>query len=291
MTKHIVVTSNCITGGVASAIQYLCPDATVHPRPVFGGEDHTELFNVLRVADVWVSAFNLELAQSPVIQQVNPKLQVFKLPLFNFAAFHPDICYVKNRNTGQLTMPHYNSRIVAWCYNQGVKADNVEGMFEEAALSQLGYLDMWKRETDMLKIFFQQSDLDAEFDTLYRRFRRMGCFMHSINHPKVGVLIEISKAIVNKLGLRQIELSADVVFNDVLDGVSWPVYPGIASSLGIANGSFVFKLGERQIVPDLSTFIKYSYEKYAADGMKPGDLEFAHAPGPKFEDAINSLAR
>lgn len=286
MSNIIVVTSNCVTAGLSTALQFLCPSYRIVPFPISDLENADKARNVLGAAAIWITAFHFDTPAKLGLDQTNPGLRVFKIPALSFAAFHPDICYVRNQNDNDLVMPHYNSRIGVWAYNRGLSVDQTLPLFSAEVFGAVGYLNRWDSEVQHLQRQFERTDLKNEFEAVHRRLRRMGCFMHSINHPRVELIIEIARAVARALQLPTVDKGAEILFSDVLDNVNWPIYPAIAESLGLSTGSYVFKLGERLFAHTLHAYLQYSFQNYQRLGAHPGQLKFEHSEPKGFSQAL-----
>lgn len=282
----IVVTSNCVTAGLSTALQFLCPGQRIVPLPISDLENTAKVKQALGAAGIWVTAFQFDLPSQLQIGQTNPDLRLFKIPALSFSAFHPDICYARNQNTNELVEPHYNSRIGVWAYNRGLQVEQALTLFSAETFAKVGYLNNWDSEVQHFQRQFERTDLKNEFAAFYLRLRRMGCFMHSINHPRVEMIIELARAIARALQLPTLEKGTEILFSDTLDNVNWPIYPPIAESLGLANGSYVFKLGERSLATSLEAYLRYSYQNYQRLGVAPGQLKFEHSEPKGFSQAL-----
>src|SRR6185312_8433721 len=81
-----------------------------------------------------------------------------------------------------------------------------------------------------------------DFRPLLNEWSARGCFMHSINHPKLFVLGSIARVALNQCGLRiAFSQPEDYLHDPLTVWGMWPVYPEIATRFGIA-GNYQFKV-------------------------------------------------
>jgi hypothetical protein len=194
--------------------------------------------------------------------------KVRRFPVLGFSAFHPDLVYVGLRSRPQHmsgVMGHYHSAIALWAYLQGLSSSQTLPLFNEKTYEALGYFDFWGASRQALLNDWQASDLVLG-DSL-GSWRRAGCFMHSINHPKLLVCADVAHRLLTKLGLSSTPSASQFVTDEFVDGPVWPVYPQIGERLGI-EGSYRFKIerGRDPIRPvvtlDLLEFVEASFDAF-----------------------------
>jgi hypothetical protein len=103
------------------------------------------------------------------------------MPIIAFHAFHPDLCYARNPESGNLTNYHYKSASAAWAYDHGKETGATARLFNREIYGRLGYFDHWDREIQTLRAAF--SDCGLDFSRYIFAVKRTGLFMHSINYP------------------------------------------------------------------------------------------------------------
>src|ERR1019366_9434699 len=99
--RRIIVSSNCQMGGVAAALQAICPKDRVTPLvlPNFANvEDESQFAEKLKDADIWVSIGGYKLLEK---HGLSNQLHLIKIPIINFRAFHPDLVYARKVSTNE----------------------------------------------------------------------------------------------------------------------------------------------------------------------------------------------
>lgn len=196
--------------------------------------------------------------------------RIARFPTIIFPAFHPDAVYVGDlRSLAQARLApspvgHYHSAIALFAFLEGLDEAKTLTLFRENVFSRLGYMDGWQAAADELLSTAEAASLGLANDFL--RWSRRGSFMHVINHPKIPVLGDVARRLLQRLGIAAAEIEvADYLPDDLAYDVVWPVYPAIAERYGIA-GSTLFKAraqGSRAPkVYDLPAFITESFRLY-----------------------------
>jgi len=133
--KKFVVTSVCLTGGIAASFKAYFPDQEVKAFSLPRNEvDRATVRAELSTASAWFTLGDFNLAEGYDIQ-------VIKIPHFHFDAFHPDLTYATCMSTGKFTIQPYNSRIIVWCYANRIDPADACRLFNGQTFSALGYCD------------------------------------------------------------------------------------------------------------------------------------------------------
>jgi len=196
--------------------------------------------------------------------------KVVLYPSVTFLAFHPDLVYVATARDGAVFVGpcgHYHSSLAFFAWKSGLSATDALKLYNRDIYQRLGFFDFWQSSCDTLRAEGQACGL--ALDSLLDRWILQGCFMHSINHPKVFVVFEIVAHLLQQLGIATLLDSAPYVRDYLADSHVWPVYPEIGERLGIP-GSYRFKLSAPGMRPDepvrlldLENFILQSYAAYS----------------------------
>lgn len=245
-SKIVVIGPNCQIPVLAGCFSFLAPDAdvTLLTRAAFQrlGSDAATLADLVSRADLVVGhAFQpgpfgpLGSARIGALAKRH-----VTLPVLTFSAFHPDTVYVQDDRGRSLraAMGDYHSALVLYGHGRGFSVRETVSLFRKDVFARLGFLDGWFQAQDLLI----KSGHRAGFDVapLVGRWARRGCFMHTLNHPKVWVLCDMARTVLEQNGFSV--RSADIAdyLPDPLSNVVWPVYPDIAESLGLSGG-YLFK--------------------------------------------------
>lgn len=220
------------------------------------------------------------------------------IPTIVFPAFHPDIVYICHK--GGLfgsAMGDYHSALIVYGFARGFSADAIVSLFRADVFARLGYLDGWFAARDALLEMSRAHGCDL--DRLFAGWMRRGCFMHTINHPKLFVLGDLARHALGQAGLPGRTAACEDYLPDPLSGSIWPVYPEIAARIGVA-GSTTFKppLGGGNFLVDAARCLELR-------AMVEGSLAiYAHTPkiarhcervgrwldDPEIRDALHPLA-
>jgi hypothetical protein len=273
MSRQIVVTSTCQTGGIAAALQALLPTDSIIPRPypLELGED--ELLEQLSRTSVWVymPKFLCDFMERHDVQRKFPSLRTVNICSLLFWGFHPDLCYLKSRSTGTYIRQPYNSAIGYWAFKHGLDLDETLPLFNARMYRALGYFDHWAPSAEQLRLRFDEYQSDIDFARYFLSIKRHGNFMHTINHPKPEALVAYARQIAFKIDGAEEVFDRDVDINDGLNNEIWPLYPEIADALSLPGGSYVWRTGGKYF-SGIRSFLEYSYEGYRQDKLDPQDL-------------------
>ena len=148
----------------------------------------------------------------------------------------------------------------------GRNASETLGLFNPLVFGRLGYFDAFALEVEAACSRFQSYQLDIA--PCFRRWRDLGCFMHTPNHPMPSVLGDLMRLALDRTGLP---FDPEICLDDLPDELARrsrvPVYPALAARLGVP-GSLDFT-----IVPPTQTssppvlsgleFVEACFETYA----------------------------
>jgi hypothetical protein len=230
----------------------------------------------INLADL-VAQYDLVLVQTnftemrQMLEQVGPAIQskIRLVPGIHFAAFHPDLVYVRNGNAGHAGGPlgGYQSSIAFYSWLQGFSIADTVSLFREDVFEALGFFDYW--DSSMTSLVHMGKESSVELADLLKRWTVHGCWMYSTNHPKPFVLADIAGAMLANEGISVQAGAEQFVYDSFAASAVWPVYPEIGQRLGIP-GHYLFnkphgKLRGRQAasVIGLEEFIRGSFKAFA----------------------------
>jgi hypothetical protein len=281
MTTHatrITISSNCQTPGLLAALRGLLPMLDFCPLPVGTirrFRDPAQVLRELRHTSIWIYTSAHRVIDLATVRSALPDVRVLEIPRIRFWAFHPDVCYARNGEAGELTRPHYNSSIAVWAYNHGLSAAQAARLFADDVYAELGFCNRWDDDVDALQREFEAGALD--FRPFYLSVKRQGVFMHTPNHPKPFVIARLAQIVAARLTGDPSMLERGVSIGDDLLDQMWPVYPGVASSLAIEHGPLDWKVDGRWQI-GLDAYLEAAFEGYARQRIRRGDLRVV--PGP-----------
>lgn len=258
-----VVFSNCQSYGLAQCLALQNPgvnvegrDSTVYQRDIDGFAEEVEYFSKIFIAD-----FVLELGLFDFGKFSD---RIVKIPVVEFAGYHPDNCYAYSNKSGILKSPigDYHSIICLAAYNKGLNPLDTRALFCNKIYEAGGYFDMWNSEKEMLHKLFESCDL--KLDGAFRRWTMRDSFMHSLNHPKMECIYDVAAAASRKAG-REPTLNNLRPPDNLCLGAVFPVYDEIAERYGV-TGCYDFKPTSEFRVLTLEQFISGSFEAYEKFG-------------------------
>ncbi len=263
MTLSIGVVGNCQARGLQSILEKAVPGC----RTVLVGDGW-----IFRVDEAKRHQFAADLAACDVVfmqpwgQQFGPlSLEAIKAktdkvvacPYLGFSGFFPDCTHV--RLDGKQVMSSgigpYHSAIVAAAYLEGLPEWRAEMLFNAYTYASLGYFDQYEASAQFLLRDSSRLGFDLTDFTSLRR----GVFMHTINHPVIGILAEIARQGLARHGIA-FQDPGDSLHDQLGEGAVWPVYPEIARKLNVP-GSQEFVVARNQ-VQSYREFIDSCYETY-----------------------------
>lgn len=287
LQMKIVVTSNCMTGGLTAAFRAIFPGAEVVAIPRVG-VDETVLFEHVGSANQWFVSGPIDLINE-VRGAIAPRtIDVVEFPEIYFNAFHPDQVYAWMRDGSlvESAAGPYNSAIVLWAWQHHLSIEQTLSLFDPAVMEALGYHERWPASVERLKLDF------APFPHLdYREFieplRRFGCFMHTVNHPKGVAIVRLARILAREIDpwikVDQVpleDLLVDTLFNA---SFSCAMYPSIANALGTTS-DFRWKLEDHSLI-DLREFVSRSFRSYEL--QQPTDIDCHELKWPIYDQVLS----
>ncbi len=191
------------------------------------------------------------------------------IPTIRFPAYHPDLVYIRGPGKGNFRGPlgEYHSSLAFYGWGRGMNVNQIMELFTEEVYQKLGFFDYWQSAKDALlnnaKMF------DYPLEGLFDSWTRRGCFMHSVNHPKLFALADLARMALSRLGISTNPVAEQFIYDHFLGDAVWPVYPEIGRRLGI-EGHYLFKKRRCDCLPDrpvvmlsLEEFVRESYASFS----------------------------
>ena len=281
-----MVTGNCSAVGLAAALQLVFPDDVVEARRLLVEHDD-DITAALSDADAWIAQASHH--NDYLLEHSAASAPPIVYPAIVFSGFHPDLAYAWHRELFEadprarlpshlfLGVSGYHSAIGLWAWRRRLSPQAAAKLFTPVAFTQLGYSDVYREDIDLLREAFETAGLD--FSWFWLRAKRLGVFMHTIDHPRVEPIALLAKLLALRLGMprAQLELPLERHLPDDLVSVAvWPVYPEIARHLGVTD-SYLFSFGLSAY--SLKDFLKAQWSAY-------GDADPAGVYCPRLEDGL-----
>ncbi|MCJ2015637.1 WcbI family polysaccharide biosynthesis putative acetyltransferase [Methylobacterium sp. J-076] len=280
---RLLVLGVCQAGTVAKAMRYLLPDAQVDFLSVFSiGRGHRRLSDLIARADRYDAVFTHiylpPFRDGGTILDLRARPNVYVIPTIAFAAYHPDVVSIGVQDHATLRgllsgpMGHSHSAVTLYAYLAGFSEAQALRLFCEPVFERLGYYAFWDESVASLRRLGAEAGYDL--DTHLTRWARRGCFMHSTNHPKLYVMADIARGLLDKAGIPFDACDLDAFLPDDLGGMgSWPVYPEIGQHYGVPGSALFFKAETPRSGPARTmTRAAYIAAAYAYYERRPRDV-------------------
>ena len=164
-------------------------------------------------------------------------------------------------------------------------------MFCEETYRALGYFDYWCVAKRLLIVEGEYTGIPLE--RLIDKWSKHGCWMYSLNHPKLHTLADVSRIILAREGISTLPGVEEFVDDEMNRENVWPVYPEIGARLGLA-GHYFFKRStpfEFRDMPvpmmTLAQFIDESFEVYSK--YDRSELTCHRLTSSRFEKLLASI--
>lgn len=270
MAIRIGVFGNCDTGGMSYALRAMLPGhqikALTPPGPAAERDawfaDLSNQHDILLVNNT-VFKGGARIALEPSLERIR------RYPTSRFAAFHPDCCYVWVKSRGGPIFPAYNSAICLAGFVRGLSQAQVIELFTGEVFEKVGYFDAWNSSVKHMQEEFADCGMDHR--PFHLKVKRLGAFMHSMNHPKIEAIVTMARFVALQLGAKAEVLERPVTMPDSLAGLDWPLYPEIGEIYGV-RGGYTWKIDGELL--DLERFVAYSFARYTELKLKIGDVSF-----------------
>ncbi|MFO1337529.1 MAG: GSCFA domain-containing protein [Burkholderiaceae bacterium] len=290
----LVVFGNCQAASIGKLAQAMTGDIvarTFETTPSFirrMRDGEFDLPAALAGADlIWVQMVS-EVTQSITKQVPRLASRIRQIPPLNYAGFHPDCVYVARSEGGYLQGPmgEYQSSLAFWAWRQGLSPDAAVDLFRGEVFEQLGFHEYHLASQRVLQSHGQRTGLPmVEF---IDRWREQGCFMHTVNHPKLPAQADLVAQALHNEGIAPLREATQWVDDDLARWPVWPVYPEIAERSGMAGGGYTFKI-DRGFCPvskpvltmDLARFVEESFDVFGRAG---GTLRCDRESSPPYQD-------
>jgi hypothetical protein len=270
---RIAIVGSCQVAGLSVAIEHLLPGSRVKAWH-FGVDPETADDIAARLPEYDCVISQLaegEGAGALDMPHLRESLRsVMFLPILVFRGFHPDCVYLHSARRGLVKgcLGDLHSGIVAACYVLRVPERRIPNLFNSLTFAALGYFDAFELAREHLLERFRGIgfDLTSRTDAWLREY---GAFMYTPNHPKLGVITELAKMILQRAGFGSPVLDVPVAREDPLaSSVQWPIYPDLARRLKLP-GSLTYVQQVYGLEPgagretSLPQLVEQSYRIYA----------------------------
>lgn len=271
----VVVFGNCQAASIARLLQAMTGDIVARSFETTPGF-HRRLRDGSFDLDASVTQADLVLVQAAgeVNQAIRQRLprqaaKLRQMPALNYAGFHPDCLYIGRPEGGYVQGPmgEYQSSIIFWAWQQGLHPEQAVELFRPEVFEHLGFGQYHLAARKVLLAHGRSAQLPLA--GLLDQWLERGCFMHTVNHPRLHALADVVAASLCREGLQPMAAAAAFVDDSLARWPVWPVYPGLHGAQG--GDHYLFKL-DRGFCPadkpvltmDLPTFVEASFGVFQA---------------------------
>ena len=302
-SSTILMIGACQGLAIGRAMTLLCPEASVSLLPVHRlRERFPRIANLVAYAQgfdaVFAYGFTMPFLDGGTFETFRAACPLVTVPPIIFSAFHPDLVYVGPLDKPDFTaivsgpMGHYHSALTLFAYLEELPPGAALRLFTPEVYAALGYLDAWSAASDGLLAIGR--DAGYPLDAHLARWMRRGCFMHSINHPKMFVMADLARGLLDRAGIPHDDCDLDSYMADTLiEQGTWPVYGPIAAHYGVAGSNLFLKPASRRTGPARTmtreAFVHASYAGY--DGLRRDGLLCERVARWRADGAVRALLR
>jgi len=256
----ILLVSNCNTEGLRNSFYYFAPQLDLDAFDIDTVKKHYESIDFNKY-DIIIGITDF----LNILKKSISALQI-KLEPFSFSAFHPDICYLKHKDGHLISskLSHYHSLVIITAFMADLNLKQTINLFNLSMFNQLGYLDLWDNSVKNLKLRYDFLNINID-EWLQKRIGTQNAFMHSINHPNIYMLSDLTQYLLNYLGIKYEPCDNPPIPDNLALGPAWPVYNEIADYYGF-SGSYRFKYTFKTM--DLERYINQCFDLYRQLGKE-----------------------
>ena len=245
---------NCQAIGLSNCLSLLCDELDVeHYDPATFRQHRQAVHERLDSYDRVIAAPWVEAQYGRLGERDN----IWRVPSFNFTGYHPDHCNLaagENLLGGPLK-GNFSALSLA-AFRCGLDEAQTVRLYSRTVFERLGFLSHWDATRDQFLAQFRNAGLDLS--RAFVDWSRSGPFAYIPTHPKIECLRDIAGALLDRAGLRHRE-AAWLPHDNIANGDWFPVYPEIASTIGV-RGNYRFKPASRYQFLDLEEFVGLSFE-------------------------------
>lgn len=288
--QKIVVLANCQTGGLTACLDLLFPDADVSGLHWgLAQEALAACRGAIAGADVVITSAPEDFRTALLAGHEGRPPQVVQVPSLFFPGFHPDLTYAhaEGANVPAVGSSPYHSAIGVWCWREGVGIEETRRLFTADAMRQLGYDRFWSVAVAQARGHFSNSRVSFS-DVFLPLQASGGRFMHTPNHPCISAIACLARGVARLIGVEAENLRLpleDLVPDALAPHGYWPIYPGVAQSLGLPS-SLLWAFGG--VVYGLDDYLSNQFKSLDAAS---GPVTSRGADSPEFDRRMRQLVQ
>lgn len=189
-------------------------------------------------------------------------------PAFSFTGLQPDQIYFYGETGKSIQSPFgpYHSSIIASAFSLGLSVSRCKKLFNSYIFSILEFEEEFLKSREY--IIKKGQEMGFFFGRYIDQWSQSRVFMHTINHPDVGVLATIARDAAAKAQLVPEHIPVPVLKHDSLGAQGmWPVYLEVGRKLGVPSRAEFWRRKPHNLkgpleAMNVETMIQESYEIY-----------------------------
>jgi len=266
----ISLIGNCQIAGLEKCIKTLKPGIQVEALAADGLNDRfgtrENLLEHLSGSDyVYFHDTDRELLYGSAEDLRQAVANVREVPFVTFNGYHPDMVYVTVMVNGvhqilKSPVGDNHSALALFGFQQGLSIEQTLRLFTPAVYQRTGMSLVWDNAMNSLKAI--EGRTTCPLSKLAVQWSRRGSFMHTLNHPKLFVLADLARWLLQDAKIEYTDVPVeDMVIDDLMTSTIWPVYLGLSERLGV-RGSYRFKKEMETTFLDLPEFVDECFKIY-----------------------------
>jgi hypothetical protein len=258
---------NCQAQGLACCLELLHGNVEVESMHALAARE--QLDGLYERIDDYERILIAPRVRDCVDPRIAARDNVTWVPHVWFHGYHPDLCFLSFAaplSTGPTGAYHSAIAYAAW--RAGYDLPATLALYQGETFAALGYYDAWAPSREQLLSSYRAHGLDLE--AAFVRWTRSGPFMHAINHPKIGVLMDLARAVLRSLGVEPVE-SGLTPPDNLVNGPVFAVYPELGERLGVP-GHYRFKTSDGWTTLDLAQYVEAARAVFAQAGDAQPDV-------------------
>ena len=185
-----------------------------------------------------------------------PARSVF-FPGLHFTGFQPDALRTLGKGLTSM-IGEWHSALIMAAWRMGLPARRAEELFNAYVYGALGYFDEYAKASR----FLLQGASKFDWDLSAELQAWPAPFVHTPNHPRIGVMMDLARGVCARLGLDTDPDAAAPADPFVASG-TWPIYPEIGKRLGLKGETTFVSIGKVRRAFALDEAIAWYYAAYA----------------------------
>lgn len=274
---RFVVYGNCQAASIGTAVRFHRQNDSVHVMglgPAGSNEKLNHLKGLVNDADYVIAQSpgrTLQLGDDSIA--IPEKTPLLHLPTIVFPGFQPDQGYIYRTDKSQLgPIGSYSSKLAIYGLLHRLTPDQTLKLFRPDVYEALG----WDFDAAYAAFAAFVGKAGYDISPYFGAWLRHGCFMNTINHPKLRIVSDMTAMALRQAGLDTNDGNCADYVSDPTAAVVWPVTPGMRLPKGTLATTPLFlftKLEDGVPRAHFVTLADYVHSTHAAlEGLTEADL-------------------